>query len=228
MLHSGPLQRLGDVLCPSTSTGVMTAARRSRSSRGSATRPSTDVRGVRWAPAQGAPSGRDPFKGSGFYTTDYGRLRPAHRRRGCRVGTRVVLSSSSSGESSSGGDGPAKSATASRQLRRRQVQGEAEGDLTRRRVSAVERPTDEALRKAQTTLRGLVSDGPVATALAQRHRRHDPPRARRQQKVAILYVSLRRYGRLEHIFGWQIVNDILDAVAANLRAWSAAPCGASM
>ena len=41
--------------------------------------------------------------------------------------------------------------------------------------------------------------------------------SRSRGKVAILYVSLDRYGRLEPIFGWRIVAEILDAVAANLE-----------
>jgi len=38
----------------------------------------------------------------------------------------------------------------------------------------------------------------------------------RRGAVALLYVGLDRYGRLEPIFGWHVVGDILDAVAASL------------
>ncbi len=81
----------------------------------------------------------------------------------------------------------------------------------------MERPTDEALRKAQTTLRGLVSDGP--SRLPSLNLIADSIRLELEKsgQVALLYVSLARYGRLEPVFGWRIVGDILDAVAANLE-----------
>jgi EAL domain-containing protein (putative c-di-GMP-specific phosphodiesterase class I) len=81
----------------------------------------------------------------------------------------------------------------------------------------VERPTDEALRKAQTTLRGLVSDGP--SRLPSLNLIADSIRLELEKsgQVALLYVSLARYGRLEPVFGWRIVAEILDAVAANLE-----------
>jgi EAL domain-containing protein (putative c-di-GMP-specific phosphodiesterase class I) len=81
----------------------------------------------------------------------------------------------------------------------------------------VERPTDEALRKAQTTLRGLVSDGP--SRLPSLNLVADSIRLELEKsgQVALLYVSLMRYGRLEPVFGWRIVGEILDAVAANLE-----------
>jgi EAL domain-containing protein (putative c-di-GMP-specific phosphodiesterase class I) len=81
----------------------------------------------------------------------------------------------------------------------------------------VERPTDEALRKAQTTLRGLVSDGP--SHLPSLNLVADSIRLELEKsgQVALLYISLTRYGRLEPVFGWRIVAEILDAVAANLE-----------
>ena len=81
----------------------------------------------------------------------------------------------------------------------------------------MERPTDEALRKAQTTLRGLVSDGP--TQLPSLNLVADSIRLELEKsgRVALLYVNLSRYGRLEPVFGWHIVAEILDAVAANLE-----------
>ena len=80
----------------------------------------------------------------------------------------------------------------------------------------MQRPSDDSLRRARTNLRSLVSDGPsqlpslnlVADGIRLELEKHG--------QVAILYVSLDRYGRLEPIFGWRIVADILDAVAANL------------
>jgi EAL domain-containing protein (putative c-di-GMP-specific phosphodiesterase class I) len=81
----------------------------------------------------------------------------------------------------------------------------------------VERPTDEALRRAQTTLRGLVSDGP--SQLPSLNLVADSIRLELEKsgQVALLYVSLSRYGRLEPVFGWRIVGEILEAVAANLE-----------
>jgi len=77
-------------------------------------------------------------------------------------------------------------------------------------------PGDDALRRAQTTMRSLVSDGgsalPALSVVADAIRLE----LERRGSVAILYIKLDRYGRLEHIFGWRIVREILDAVAANL------------
>jgi EAL domain-containing protein (putative c-di-GMP-specific phosphodiesterase class I) len=85
-------------------------------------------------------------------------------------------------------------------------------------VSRVERPADESLRKAQSTLRGLVSDGP--SHLPSLNLVADSIRLELEKsgKVALLYVSLTRYGRLEPVFGWRIVAEILDAVAASLES----------
>ena len=74
------------------------------------------------------------------------------------------------------------------------------------------------MRRAHTNLRSLVSDGPsnlqslnlVADAIRLELEKHG--------QVAILYVGLDHYGRLEPMFGWRIVADILDAVAADLEA----------
>jgi len=65
-------------------------------------------------------------------------------------------------------------------------------------------------------LRSLVSDGP--SQLPSLNLVADSVRLELENrgKVALLYVRLDRYGRLEPFFGWRIVADILDAVAANL------------
>ncbi len=115
---------------------------------------------------------------------------------------------------------------------RRQAQGEAEGDLTRAPgVSSVQRPSDDSLRKARTNLRSLVSDGPSQlpslNLVADSVERLE---LEKRGKVALLYISLDRYGRLEPVFGWRIVAEILDAVAANLEKsmpGAATPCGGS-
>jgi len=82
----------------------------------------------------------------------------------------------------------------------------------------VQRPNDDSLRKARTNLRSLVSDGP--NRLPSLNLVADDIRLELEKRgrVAILYVSLDRYGRLEPIFGWRIVAEILDAVAANLES----------
>jgi hypothetical protein len=82
----------------------------------------------------------------------------------------------------------------------------------------VQRPSDDALRKARTNLRSLVSDGP--SQLPSLNLVADSVRLELEKrgKVALLYISLDRYGRLEPIFGWRIVAEILDAVAANLES----------
>ncbi len=80
----------------------------------------------------------------------------------------------------------------------------------------METPSDDTLRRAQSTMRSLVSDG--STALPALSVVADAIRLEleRRGEVAILYVKLDRYGRLEPIFGWRIVHEILDAVAHNL------------
>ena len=78
------------------------------------------------------------------------------------------------------------------------------------------RPDEDSLRKARRTLRSLVSDGP--SDLPSLNLVADSIRLELERwgAVAILYVSLDRYGRLEPLFGWHVVADILDAVAASL------------
>jgi len=85
-------------------------------------------------------------------------------------------------------------------------------------VSSVPRANDDSLRKARTNLRSLVSDGP--SQLPSLNLVADTVRLELEKrgKVALLYISLDRYGRLEPIFGWRIVAEILDAVAANLES----------
>ncbi|HJW76541.1 MAG TPA: hypothetical protein VJ787_12905, partial [Thermoleophilia bacterium] len=77
--------------------------------------------------------------------------------------------------------------------------------------------TDETVRRAKANLKSLVSDdasqlpslGVIADAI--RLELEDSGQA------AILYVKLKRYGRLERIFGWNIIAEILGAIARNLR-----------
>lgn len=80
----------------------------------------------------------------------------------------------------------------------------------------MQRPSDDSLHKARTNLRSLVSDGP--SQLPSLNLVADSVRLELEKRgrIAILYISLDRYGRLEPIFGSRIVAEILDAVAANL------------
>lgn len=84
-------------------------------------------------------------------------------------------------------------------------------------MGQVQRPNEQALRKARTSLRSLVSDGP--SRLPSLNLIADTVRLEleRSGEVALLYVGLSRYGRLEPIFGWRIVAQILEAVAASLE-----------
>ncbi|HET6495082.1 MAG TPA: EAL domain-containing protein [Thermoleophilia bacterium] len=81
----------------------------------------------------------------------------------------------------------------------------------------MERPNDVSMRKARTNLRSLSSDGP--SRLPSLNLIADAIRLQleKRRKVAILYVNLQHYGRLEPMFGWRVVADILDAVAASLE-----------
>lgn len=67
------------------------------------------------------------------------------------------------------------------------------------------------------SLRSLASDGP--SRLPSLNLIADTVRLEleRSGEVALLYIGLSRYGRLESIFGWRIVAEILEAVAASLK-----------
>ena len=85
----------------------------------------------------------------------------------------------------------------------------------------MDRPSEDSLRRARTNLRSLVSDGtsrlPSLSLVADRIRLE----LERRGKVAILYVSLQRFGRLEPIFGWRIVGDRCDSPVAMASASAA-------
>jgi EAL domain-containing protein (putative c-di-GMP-specific phosphodiesterase class I)/GGDEF domain-containing protein len=76
---------------------------------------------------------------------------------------------------------------------------------------------DEIARQAKANLKSLVSDdssqlpslGVIADAIRLE--------LEASGQVAILYVKLKRFGRLERIFGWGIIGEILSAIARNLR-----------
>ncbi|MEZ5126544.1 MAG: EAL domain-containing protein [Thermoleophilia bacterium] len=81
----------------------------------------------------------------------------------------------------------------------------------------MEKPSDEVLRRAHANLRSLASDAP--TNLPSLNFLTDALRLELEKRghAALLYVRLQHYGQLEPIFGWRIVGEILDAVAASLR-----------
>lgn len=91
-----------------------------------------------------------------------------------------------------------------------QGEGQGRSDLDRQ-------ATDEIARRAKANLKSLVSDdssslpslGVIADAIRLE--------LEASGQVAILYVKLKRYGRLERIFGWPIITEILSAIARNLR-----------
>jgi EAL domain-containing protein (putative c-di-GMP-specific phosphodiesterase class I) len=76
---------------------------------------------------------------------------------------------------------------------------------------------EDIARRAKANLKSLVSDdssqlpslGVIADAIRLE--------LEASGQVAILYVKLKRYGRLERIFGWGIIGEILAAIARNLR-----------
>jgi EAL domain-containing protein (putative c-di-GMP-specific phosphodiesterase class I) len=81
------------------------------------------------------------------------------------------------------------------------------------KVRAARRISD----RARNNLRNLVSDDTLALpslgAIADSIRLELEARG----EVAILYVGLKRYGRLERVFGWQVTSEVLDAVAGILK-----------
>lgn len=81
----------------------------------------------------------------------------------------------------------------------------------------MQRPSDGSLRKAHASLRSLVSNGP--SQLPSLNLITDAIRLQLDKagSVAILYVKLEHYGCLEAMFGWRIVADVLDTVAASLK-----------
>lgn len=82
----------------------------------------------------------------------------------------------------------------------------------------MQRPSEDSLRRARATLRSIATDAPshlpslnlIADAL---QRQLDAC-----GQVALLYIHLERYGKFESRFGWRIVGDVLEAVAASLTS----------
>jgi EAL domain-containing protein (putative c-di-GMP-specific phosphodiesterase class I) len=80
-----------------------------------------------------------------------------------------------------------------------------------------ERAVERIAQQARANLRNLISDD--ALALPSLSAIADDIRLELEKRgtVAILYVGLKRYGRLERVFGWQITSEILDACAGILQ-----------
>ncbi len=78
-----------------------------------------------------------------------------------------------------------------------------------------ERATERIAQRARANLRNLVSDDTLAlpslSAIADDIRIELEKRG----SVAILYVGLKRYGRLERVFGWQVTSEVLDACSSH-------------
>jgi len=131
-----------------------------------------------------------------FLTTDYGKGRPSGPRESSREGDSSAQSSS--------GDKPLRQLRPSRRSQTAS-QGEAEDDLTRvgKVGAACQRPNERLSAQARTNLRSW-SAMVRRTCRHQSCCRHDSSRAGKRGKVAILYVSLDRYGPLEPVFGWPL------------------------
>lgn len=80
-----------------------------------------------------------------------------------------------------------------------------------------ERATERIAQRARANLRNLISDDTLAlpslSAIADDIRIELEKRG----SVAILYVGLKRYGRLERVFGWQVTSEVLDACSSILQ-----------
>jgi EAL domain-containing protein (putative c-di-GMP-specific phosphodiesterase class I)/GGDEF domain-containing protein len=84
--------------------------------------------------------------------------------------------------------------------------------------AATERRTTERFaRQARATLRNLVSDDSLALPSLRLIADGIRLELEKRGEVAILYVGLKRYGRLERVFGWQITSDVLDACSSILQ-----------
>jgi len=84
--------------------------------------------------------------------------------------------------------------------------------------ATTERRTAERFaRQARATLRNLVSDDSLALPSLRLIADGIRLELEKRGEVAILYVGLKRYGRLERVFGWQITSDVLDACSSILQ-----------
>jgi EAL domain-containing protein (putative c-di-GMP-specific phosphodiesterase class I) len=104
------------------------------------------------------------------------------------------------------------------------TQGPARGGTARATARAssdevllAERATERVVQRARANLRNLISDDTLALpsliAIADDIRLELEKRG----TVAILYVGLKRYGRLERVFGWQVTSSVLDACSSILQ-----------
>jgi EAL domain-containing protein (putative c-di-GMP-specific phosphodiesterase class I) len=80
-----------------------------------------------------------------------------------------------------------------------------------------ERHSRGIVDQARANLRNIVNDD--AAALPSLGAIADSIRLELEERgtVAILYVGLKRYGRIERVFGWQVTSEVLDAVAGILK-----------
>ena len=182
------------------------------------------------------------FKGSGFYTTDYGRgsgKRSGRRDRQANDGDDAAGSASkASGDGKTdtgkaeggkagttagegrGGTAAAPAAGKGGRPTGRGVMAAPDDELAAGRTLVDQATSERFARKARTNLRSLVSDDskrlPSLSVVADDIRLE----LERHGEVAILYVGLKRYGRLERVFGWRIISDMLDACSSILRRWS--------
>jgi EAL domain-containing protein (putative c-di-GMP-specific phosphodiesterase class I) len=79
------------------------------------------------------------------------------------------------------------------------------------------RTTERIAQQARANLRNLVSDDTLALPSLRMIADGIRLELEKRGEVAILYVGLKRYGRLERVFGWQVTSDVLDACSSILQ-----------
>jgi EAL domain-containing protein (putative c-di-GMP-specific phosphodiesterase class I) len=79
------------------------------------------------------------------------------------------------------------------------------------------RATERIAQQARANLRNLVSDDTLALPSLRMIADGIRLELEKRGEVAILYVGLKRYGRLERVFGWQVTSDVLDACSSILQ-----------
>jgi EAL domain-containing protein (putative c-di-GMP-specific phosphodiesterase class I) len=82
---------------------------------------------------------------------------------------------------------------------------------------AEERASERIVLQARANLRNLVSDDTLALPSLRLIADGIRLELEKRGEVAILYVGLKRYGRLERVFGWQVTSDVLDACSSILQ-----------
>jgi len=121
------------------------------------------------------------------------------------------------GQASSGGDAEARGARAHAAGTAAAAPGAAGSAGTIDTEPPGRGLSERIAQRARANLRNLISDDTLAlpslSAIADDMRIELEKRG----SVAILYVGLKRYGRLERVFGWQVTSEVLDACSSILQ-----------